>query len=153
MPWTRQGSRVTLTLVREMPVLAVARFIEISDTRFWLVVQFYVAQALSKIDLGGVKAVALDETAFKRGYNYVTVFIDLDRKQKSVISVTPGKGEGCLVLFRCSLCEHGGGHNNIIEVVCDISSAFLAAIGASFPGANVTVDWFHVVQTLNHRRG
>ncbi|MFH1059689.1 MAG: transposase [Pseudomonadota bacterium] len=54
-------------------------------------VQFYVAQALSKMDLGGVKAVALDETASKRGHNYITVFIDLDRKQKPVLFVTPGK--------------------------------------------------------------
>ncbi|CAO0823719.1 hypothetical protein DFAR_3850027 [Desulfarculales bacterium] len=31
----------------------------------------------------GVKAVALNETASKRGYYYVIVFIYLDRKQKS----------------------------------------------------------------------
>ena len=153
VPWTREGSRFTLlfeqaamTLVREMPVLAAARIIGVSDTRLWRVVQFYVAQALSKMDLGGVKAVALDETASKRGHNYVTVFIDLDRKQKPVIFVTPGKGKGCLVLFRRFLREHGGHHDNIAEVVCDMSPAFLAAICESFPGANVTVDWFHVVQ-------
>ncbi|CAO0823501.1 hypothetical protein DFAR_3730003 [Desulfarculales bacterium] len=44
---------------------------------------------------------ALDEAASNRGRNYVTVFIDLDRKQKPVIFVTPGKGKGYLVLFRC----------------------------------------------------
>lgn len=152
-PWAREGSRFTLwfeqaalTLVREMPVLAVARIIGVSDTRLWRVVQFYVAQALSKMDLGRVKAVALDETASKRGHNYVTIFIDLDRKQKPVIFVTPGKGKDCLVQFRRFLREHGGDHNNIAEVVCDMSPAFLAAIGESFPSAKVTVDWFHVVQ-------
>ncbi|CAO0824875.1 hypothetical protein DFAR_970006 [Desulfarculales bacterium] len=31
-------------------------------------------------------------------------------------------------------------------MVCNISSAFLAAIDKSFPDANVTVDWFHVAQ-------
>ncbi|CAO0824539.1 hypothetical protein DFAR_710002 [Desulfarculales bacterium] len=106
-------------------------------------VQFYVAQALSKMDLGRIKVVALDETASKRGYNYVTVFIDLDRKQKPAIFVTPGKGKGCLVLLRRFLREHGDDHNNIAKMLCDISSVFLAAIGESFPGANVTVDWFH----------
>ncbi|CAO0822214.1 hypothetical protein DFAR_2880002 [Desulfarculales bacterium] len=40
------------------------------------------------------KAVALDETASKRGYNYVTVFIDLDRKRKPVIFVIPWQGQG-----------------------------------------------------------
>ncbi|CAO0822945.1 hypothetical protein DFAR_330003 [Desulfarculales bacterium] len=63
MPWTRKGSRFILlfeqaamTLVREMPVLAGARIIGVNDTRLWRVVQFYVAQALSKMDLGEVKA-------------------------------------------------------------------------------------------------
>jgi transposase len=75
-----------------------------------------------------------------------TVFIDLDKKQKPVIFVTPGKGKHCLTLFRRFLAQHGGHHQNIAEVVCDISPAFLAAVGESFPSANVTVDWFHVVQ-------
>ncbi|CAO0823234.1 hypothetical protein DFAR_3590002 [Desulfarculales bacterium] len=68
-------------------------------------IQFYVAQALSKMDLCGVKTVTLDETASTRGHNYVTVFIDLDRKQKPVIFVTPGKGKGYLILFHRSLRE------------------------------------------------
>ncbi|CAO0819960.1 hypothetical protein DFAR_1260013 [Desulfarculales bacterium] len=34
----------------------------------------------------------------------------------------------------------------IAEVVYDMPPAFLAAIGESFSGANVTMDWFHVVQ-------
>ena len=152
-PWAREGSRFTLlfeqaamTLLREMPVLAAARIIGVSDKRLWRVVHYYVAQALSRLDLSGVKAVALDETACKRRHNYVTVFIDLDRKQKPVIFVTPGKGKDCLVQFRHFLRKHGGNHQNIAEVVCDMSPAFLAAIGKSFPSANVTVDWFHVVQ-------
>ncbi|CAO0824129.1 hypothetical protein DFAR_410002 [Desulfarculales bacterium] len=113
-------------------------------------VQFYMAQALSKMDLGGVKAVALDEAAAKRGHNCVTVFIDLDRKQKPVIIffITPDKGKGCLVLFRRFLREHGGDHNNIAEVVYDISPASLGTTGESFPGASVTVDWFHVIQSF-----
>src|SRR3546814_808448 len=36
--------------------------------------------------------------------------------------------------------------SKIAEVVCDMSPAFLAAIGETFPDASVTVDWFHVVQ-------
>ncbi|CAO0821330.1 hypothetical protein DFAR_2280004 [Desulfarculales bacterium] len=60
--------------------------------------------------------------------------------------MTPGKGKGGLALFRRFLHEHGGDQNNIAVVVCDLSPAFLAAIGESFLSANVTVGWFHVVQ-------
>ncbi|CAO0823353.1 hypothetical protein DFAR_3670010 [Desulfarculales bacterium] len=102
-------------------------------------VQFYVTQALSTMDISRVKAVAFDETAYKRGHNYITAFIGLDRKQQPVL-FTPGKGKGCLVLFRRFLCEHSGDHNNIAEVVRGMSPAVLATIGKSVPGANVTVD-------------
>ena len=65
-----------MTLVREMPVLAAARFIGITDKRLWRIVEHYVAKALRWLDLSGLTALAFDETASRRGHNYVTVFID-----------------------------------------------------------------------------
>ncbi len=153
VPWAREGSRFTLLfeqaamlLAREMPVLAAARIIGITDQRLWRIVEHYVGQAVARLDLTRLRAVGLDETASKRGHNYVTVFIDLDRKQKPVVFVTPGKGKQCVARFRDFLASHGGDGGRIIEVVCDMSPAFLAAIGETFEQANVTVDWFHVVQ-------
>ncbi|MFC5081169.1 helix-turn-helix domain-containing protein [Vibrio thalassae] len=58
MPWARPGSgftllfeEVALTLVREMPVNAAAKFMEVTDKRLWRVVEHYVEQALSRLDL------------------------------------------------------------------------------------------------------
>ncbi len=153
VPWAREGSRFTLLfeqaaviLAREMPVLAAARIIGITDQRLWRIIEHYVGQAVARLDLGRLKAVGLDETASKRGHNYVTVFIDLDAKQKPVVFVTPGKGKATVAAFKAFLEQHGGKPGHIVEVVCDMSPAFLAAIGETFEQANVTVDWFHVVQ-------
>ena len=100
VPWARKGSAFTLlfeqaalTLVREMPVNAAARIMEITDKRLWRVVQHYVAKAVASFDLSAVQAIGLDETASKRGHNYVTVFIDMERRDKPVLFVTPGKGK------------------------------------------------------------
>jgi transposase len=153
VPWAREGSRFTLLfeqaaviLAREMPVLAAARIIGITDQRLWRIIEHYVGQAVARLDLARLSALGLDETASKRGHNYVTVFIDLDARQKPVVFVTPGKGKACLGRFRDFLASHGGEPGRIAEVVCDMSPAFLAAIGETFEGATVTVDWFHVVQ-------
>src|SRR3990172_7687113 len=153
VPWARPGSRFTLLfeqaaliLVREMPVLAAARFMGITDKRLWRIVEHYVGRAVAKLDLAGVHAVGLDETASKRGHNYVTVFIDMDRRDKPVISVPPGKGKACVAAFRAFMLGHGGEPTRVGEVVCDTSPAFLAALAEGFPNAAVTVDWFHVVQ-------
>jgi transposase len=153
VPWAREGSRFTLLfeqaalfLVREMPVLAAARIMEITDQRLWRIVAHYVGQAVARLDLTRVTAIGLDETAAKRGQTYVTVFIDLDRTDKPVVFVTPGRGKETVTRFRAFLAEHGGSPGRIAEVVCDMSGAFIAAIGESFENAAVTVDWFHVVQ-------
>ncbi|CAO0822374.1 hypothetical protein DFAR_2990002 [Desulfarculales bacterium] len=45
--------QTAIALVREMPVLAAARIIGVSGPQLWRVVQFYVAQTLSKMDLVG----------------------------------------------------------------------------------------------------
>jgi transposase len=153
VPWAREGSRFTLLfehaalmLVREMPVLAAARIIEITDQRLWRIVTHYVGKAVERLDLGKLAAVGLDETAAKRGQKYVTVFIDLDRQNKPVVFVTPGHGKETVARFKAFLTEHGGSPGRIVEVVCDMSGAFIAAIGENFENAAVTVDWFHVVQ-------
>ncbi|KAF0144803.1 MAG: Transposase family protein [Rhodospirillaceae bacterium] len=70
--------QVALILVREIPVLAAARQIGITDKRLWRIIPHYVEQALGRLDLSALEAVAFDETASKRGHNYVTVFVDLD---------------------------------------------------------------------------
>ncbi len=153
VPWARAGSRFTLLfeqvamiLVREMPVLAAARIMAITDKRLWRVVEHYVGQAVARLALGGLRAIGLDETASKRGHNYVTVFIDMDRKAEPVIFATPGKGKACVKAFRRFLLDHGGEPTRVVEAVCDMSPAFLAALAESLPRASVTVDWFHVVQ-------
>ena len=36
--------------------------------------------------------------------------------------------------------------NRVLEVVSDMSGSFVAAVEEHFPQADLTVDWFHVVQ-------
>ena len=155
VPWARKGSAFTLlfeqaalTLAREMPVSAAARIIEINDHRLWRIIEHYVAKAVARFDLSSVQAVGLDETASKRGHNYVTIFIDMQRREKPVLFVTPGHGKATLRAFAAFLCEHKGQPEQILEVVCDMSGAFLSAVPRHLPNARITVDWFHIVQTF-----
>lgn len=153
VPWARPGSGFTLLfeqavmlLAREMPVNAVARHVGVTDKRIWRVVSHYVFKAMGRLDLSRVYGVGLDETATKRGHHYVTIFVDMDRESRPVIFATPGKGKECLKNFAEHLKRRKGNPDNVIEVVCDMSPAFLAAAEQTFNNAAVTVDWFHVVQ-------
>ena len=153
VPWARQWSgfsllfeQVVMSLAREMPVNAVARYVGVTDKRVWRIVQQYVFKAMGKIDLSGLSGIALDETASKRGHNYVTVFLDMNREHRPVVFAVPGKGKACLKAFAVFLKAHGGNVDTVAEVVCDMSPAFIAAATDEFPNSSVTVDWFHVVK-------
>jgi transposase len=156
VPWARKGSKFTLlfeqvalVMAREMPVLATARILEMNDKRLWRIIRHYVNQALSRLDLSGLTAFSLDETKSRKGHRYVTVFIDLDRKERPVVFATPGKGKKTLKAFKGFLSEHHGETGNIVEVVSDMSGAFISGIKTHFVNSDITVDWFHVVQLFS----
>lgn len=146
------ASRITLNhldVVGDAPqVLAVSRQLEISGKRLWLIVHHYVGRMLGQLELSTVEAVGLDETASRRGQHYVTVFLDMQRRHDPVIFAVPGHGKAAIVVFGAFLAEHGGAPDNVVEVVCDMSHAFLSGVTEYLPNAEVTVDWFHIVQTF-----
>lgn len=153
VPWARTGSHFTLlfehvalAMVKEMPVLTAARFMQVTDNRLWRIIAYYVNRAIRRLDLSSLKALSLDETKAKRHHRYVTVFIDLDRKDKPVVFAVPGKGKDTVRRFNEFLFAHGGNPEKVIEVVSDMSGAFVSAIKTHFKNAELTVDWFHVVQ-------
>lgn len=158
VPWACKGSAFTLlfeqaalTLVRGMQVNAAARIIEITDKRLLWIDEHYVAKAVAAFDLSTVKAVGLDETASKLGQRYVTVFIDMERREKPVLFVMPGNGKATLKAFRSFLQDQKGHSEHNLEVFCDMSGAFLSAVPKQLPNAQITVDWFHIVQTFTPR--
>lgn len=153
VPWAREGSHFTLLfeqvamiMLREMPVAVAARHMQVTDKRLWRVIFHYVNKALKKLDLRGFKALALDETKSRRRHKYVTIFIDLDRNERPVIFAIPGKGKETVLAFVKFLKEHGGNPDNVLEVVSDMSGAFISSIKTHFKNSELTVDWFHVVQ-------
>ena len=154
-PWARKGSAFTLLfeqvamlLVREMPVLTTARILEMADKKLWRIVHHYVTASMTKLELSALKALAVDETGSRKGHRYVTVFLDLDRKERPVVFAVPGKGKDTLKAFKQHLISHGGTAENVVEVVADMSGAFISGIKTHFANSALTVDWFHVAQLL-----
>ena len=75
----------------------------------------------------------------------------MQRKQEPVIFAVPGHGKDAIKAFSAFLAAHGGDPDNVVEVVCDMSQAFLSGVAEHLPKADVTVDWFHIVQTFTKR--
>jgi len=154
VPWARKGIRMTqrfealvMRLVRDMPVNAAARLLGEHDTRLWRVIHHYVEAARKTENHAGVRRVAFDETASKRGHNYVSLFVDIDRAK--VLFVADGKDSATVAAFAEDLAAHGGEPAQISETCMDMSPAFISGTAAHLPKAEITFDKFHAVKIVN----
>jgi len=154
VPWARPNSGFTLlfeavvmAMVQAMPVAVVARMIEEWDTRLWRVIHHYVEAARDRVEYSAVTSIAVDETAARRGHNYVSLFVDVVRRR--VLFVTEGKDADTVEAFAQDLTAHGGYPQAIVEVCIDMSPAFIAGIAQSLPSAQITFDKFHVIKLIN----
>lgn len=154
VPWARSDSGFTLLfeamimmMVTEMPVNTVAGIIGEHDTRLWRIMDHYVSKARQQADYSQVTQVGMDETASRRGHNYVSVFVDFEESR--VLFVTEGKDASTVERFKQDLVDHGGTPLAITQMCSDMSPAFISGVAKHFPEASLTVDKFHVIKIIN----
>ena len=134
---------LVLTLCREMPFATVARIVGLSWHRVHAICMHYVEQAVARMNLADVYAIAIDETSCRRGHDYLTLVADMTNKR--VVFVTEGCDHKCVAQFKQHLEAHGGNRLAIESVSIDMSPAFIKGVEASFPLADITFDKFHVI--------
>jgi len=156
VPWARVRSDFTLlfealvmALVKEMPVAAVGKLVGEHDTKIWRVVHHYVDRAVEAQDLSAMQELGIDDTSFRRGQSYMSVFCDLGPSERRAVFVAEGRGQETVEQFAGFLAARGGRPGNITEVCQDMSQAYLAGVRDHLPGAEVTFDRFHVKQKLS----
>ena len=139
-PWARPDSGFTLlfeamvmTMVSAMPVKAVARIVGEHDTKLWRVVHYYVDQARARADAAGVTRVAIDETAARRGHDYISLFVDIE--QARVLFAAEGRDASTVAAFAQDLTAHRGEPEAVSEVCIDMSPAFIKGVADNLPEA------------------
>ena len=154
VPWARPGSGFTLlfealimSMVGALPVKTLAASIGEQDTRIWRIIHHSVEKARAGQSHADVSSFGVDETACKRGHNYVSVFVDMATRR--VLFATEGKDAATLVRFRADFEAHGGDPAQVGEVCCDMSQAFVSGVENNFPKAHITFDRFHLMKVLN----
>ncbi len=154
IPWARSGSGFTLLfeamimlLAKAMPVKTIGEFVGEHDTRLWRIIHHYVDKGRADADYSEVQEVGFDETSSKRGHDYVSLFVDLDGP--NILFATEGKDSSTVKRFRDDLIKHGGCEENIKQMCCDMSPAFIKGVEEQFPEAELTFDKFHIMKIVN----
>jgi transposase len=154
VPWARERTGFTLlfealvmAMVKEMPVAALAAIVGENDTRIWRIVHHYVDEAVDAQHLSQATRVGIDDTSFRRGQDYVSVFCDLDERR--AVYVTQGRDQATVQEFAEFLDAHAGDREKITEVSQDMSEAYVSGVLKHLPAARITFDRFHIKQHLS----
>jgi transposase len=153
VPWARPNSGFTLlfegfamALAIHMPIAVAAGFLDITDKRLWRVVFHYVGAAVARMDLSVVKRVCIDETAAKRGHDYITLVVDIDGR--GVVFVADGRSADTVRQFADHLEDRGGDASHIKQACIDMSAAFISGVTENLTEAEITFDRFHVMKLI-----
>ncbi len=90
---------------------------------------------------------AWTKPAEQKGHDYVTLFVDL--KERRTTFVAKGKGHETVDAFAEDLNIHNGSPDQISDVSCDMSPAFIKGVRETLPSAKITFDKFHILKLIN----
>ncbi|MEO6196883.1 MAG: ISL3 family transposase [Dehalococcoidia bacterium] len=154
VPWAEPGSRFTamfealaIDWLKEASIHAVAKLLRLSWDEAAGVQHRAVRRGLARRKLEPLRHVGVDETAFQKRHEYVTVVTDLDRHR--VIHVADNRTQASLADFWSSLPED---HRAGIEAVAmDLWAPYIQCTMAQIPDAElkIVIDKYHVATYLN----
>lgn len=135
-----------MLIMADVPRRKASRLLRCNEKSLASILSYWVHQAVDKLDLSDVTRLAIDETSFKRGHEYVTVTIDALKRR--VFDVQPGRKKEAVIKMKKKLERQGGLAKNILTVTSDMSTSYLPGVKENFPNAEQIIDKFHVKQIL-----
>lgn len=152
VPWAEQNSRYTLLFeafviswLRAASISAVSKQLRLSWTAIDNIMKRAVRRGLANAPDRDTTRLAVDETAFRKGHDYVTI---VSNAQGQVLAVEDGRSSESLGRFYDSLGEPR--KQSIISISMDMSPAYQKATFAHIEKAHrkIAFDHFHVAQML-----
>ncbi|GAB6176523.1 ISL3-like element ISBma1 family transposase [Desulfobaculum senezii] len=148
LPWLDRYSRVTrrlaesvVRLCRILPIKHIAECYGLNWKTVKTIDKRYLTEKLNPIDLKGVKVVAMDEFAIRKGHRYATIIVEPYTKR--VLWVGRGNSRESIRPFFELLGRDGCAR--IEAVAMDMNGAYAAEVKAQCPKAEIVYDLFHVV--------
>jgi transposase len=152
VPWAEPGGRCTelfesmvIDWLKEASILSVARQIGMSWDVVAGIQDRAVQRGLERRELKPIRGLGVDETAFRRRYDYVTVVSDLEG---SVLHVADDRKKESLDGFFSSLSPE---QKQSIEVVAmDMWEPYIQSVAENLPlgETKICFDKFHVAKHL-----
>jgi transposase len=149
VPSARVSSRFEYLLLRYcqwMPQVIAARMLGIAASTLSDLLHRVIDRERQGHQIRGLKTIGIDEISYAKGHKYATIVYDLERSR--VVWVGRGKGRETIDrFFQHRLSDYQKA--KIKWACCDMSEAYIGAIKAHCPQAQLVLDRFHVAKALN----
>jgi transposase len=155
VPWATPGSKFTLLFerlaidwLREAAVASVARQLKLGWDAVWGIERRAVARGLARRGTLRLRYLGVDEKAFQRRYEFVTVVSDLEGSR--VLFVADDRKQESLEAF-WALGLTDGQRAESVAVAMDMWAPYVQATRARIPEADAKIvfDKFHCAKHLN----
>ena len=131
-------------LCKVMTVEDVARHLDLNPKTVKAVDKIFLEKEFGQTDYTGLRILAIDEIALKKGHNYMTVV--LDYLTGRVVWMDKGRSKETLDEFFAGMTNE---QKAAIEAVAiDMWEAYINRIRHHCPNAKIVFDMFHVVQAF-----
>ena len=141
---THRLARYIHDLCKVLTVKEVAERFDLHPTTVTAIDKSFLTQEFGRTDYTGLRILAIDEIALKKGHTYMTVV--LDYLTGRVVWMGEGRSMETLEQF------FGGMTNeqkaSIEAVAMDMWEAYINRVKHHCPQANIVFDFFHVVQSF-----
>ena len=139
---TKRFESLVARLCRIASVKQVADLLELNWKTVKAIDKKYLLKKFGKPDYEGLRLLAIDEIASRKGHNYFTIVMDLERTR--VVWVGKGRSKETLDSFFKELGPERIG--KIEAIACDMWYSYLASIEENAPKAKIVFDKFHVIR-------
>lgn len=143
---TKWVARFVLALRAEMSITAVARFTGLHWETVKNIEKAWLEKKYTKVRLGEVEYLGIDEVYLGKVMGYITVVRDMD--SGAVLFIGKGKGGDALKKFRKRLKRRA---KQIKAVAIDMANSYSAWVRDVLPDTDIVYDHFHVIKLMNER--
>ncbi len=124
-----------------------SRLSDVSDCLLWRELDLYVHTARFYEDFSEIRTIGLDGTSVAKGHEYITLFVDMEKKR--IIHISDGKGSETIEDFAEHLEAVNGSCNAVTNVSNDRSPACVKGVGKYLHNTSITFDKFHILKEIN----
>ena len=142
---TKAFRRYVGSLCKLLPNSQVAEHVGLSEDTVRTIDKEYLANNYPPPDFTQLRRLAIDEIAYRKGHNYLTIVLDYDTGE--VVWTGEGRSEATLSAFfeliGPTVCKQ------IVAVSMDMAAGYIKAVKRHCPNAREVFDRFHVAKHLN----